>query len=197
MVVQNVSETVIPEELDRGFQFSGQSLIFSVYDRINVFLQQNFKQGALSPTSPRTEGPDDFGGEISQYRHESTRICSERIEEAEVSCRPIVGRKFGRVLFGIRGSVHGVGANYNRDRVKTGPVLEGRDSNSAEWFQLSQFMPWRLYDMRYTYLNRLGESDVDAFTLQTLAGHSSIVASQRYVHPTPERVEGPMTRFEA
>ena len=41
------------------------------------------------------------------------------------------------------------------------------------------------------------QSRVDAFTLQTLAGHSSIVTSQRYVHPTLERVEDAITRLEA
>jgi site-specific recombinase XerD len=51
--------------------------------------------------------------------------------------------------------------------------------------------------MRHTYLTRLGESNVDAFTLQILEGHSSIVTSQRYVHPTPERVEDAVTRLEA
>jgi len=34
-------------------------------------------------------------------------------------------------------------------------------------------------------LTRLGESGVDAFTIMRIAGHSSIVVSQRYIHPTP------------
>ncbi len=39
-------------------------------------------------------------------------------------------------------------------------------------------------------LTRLCESGADAFTIQKIAGHSTILTSQRYVHPTPERVEG-------
>jgi integrase len=62
--------------------------------------------------------------------------------------------------------------------------------------KLTGFKTWRLYDTRHTYLTRLGESGVDGFTIQTLEGHSSIVTSQRYVHPTPECVEDAITRLE-
>ena len=51
--------------------------------------------------------------------------------------------------------------------------------------------------MRHTYLTRLGESNADAFTIKKLAGHASILTSQRYVHPTDDRVEGAITRLEA
>ncbi len=43
-----------------------------------------------------------------------------------------------------------------------------------------------LHSLRHTMLTRLGESGVDAFTIMRIAGHSSIVVSQRYIHPTPE-----------
>jgi integrase len=46
-----------------------------------------------------------------------------------------------------------------------------------------------LHTLRHTMLTRLGESGVDAFTIMKIAGHSSIIVSQRYVHPTPEAVE--------
>jgi hypothetical protein len=46
-----------------------------------------------------------------------------------------------------------------------------------------------LHSLRHTMLTRLRESSVDAFTIMKIAGHSSIVVSQRYVHPTPEAVE--------
>jgi integrase len=46
-----------------------------------------------------------------------------------------------------------------------------------------------LHSLRHTMLTRLGESGVDAFTIMRIAGHSSIVVSQRYIHPTPEAVE--------
>ena len=48
---------------------------------------------------------------------------------------------------------------------------------------------FRLYDLRHTFLTRLGEANADPFTIQKIAGHSSILVSQRYVHPTSERVE--------
>jgi integrase len=47
-----------------------------------------------------------------------------------------------------------------------------------------------VHSTRHTFCTRLGESGVGAFEIQKLAGHSSIVISQRYVHPTPEVLEG-------
>jgi integrase len=46
-----------------------------------------------------------------------------------------------------------------------------------------------LHSLRHTMLTRLGESGVDAFTITRIAGHGSIVVSQRYIQPTPEAVE--------
>jgi site-specific recombinase XerD len=46
-------------------------------------------------------------------------------------------------------------------------------------------------------LTRLGEAGADAFSIQNIAGHSSITISTRYVHPTPERIEGAFTALEA
>jgi DNA-binding transcriptional MocR family regulator len=37
---------------------------------------------------------------------------------------------------------------------------------------------------------------VDAFTIMRIAVHSSIVASQRYIHPTPEAVERAFERLQ-
>jgi integrase len=54
-----------------------------------------------------------------------------------------------------------------------------------------------LYTLRHTMLTRLGESGAEAFLIQKIAGHSSILISQRYVHPTPERVERGFEQFEA
>jgi hypothetical protein len=45
-------------------------------------------------------------------------------------------------------------------------------------------------------LTRLGESGVDAFTIMRIAGHSSVVVSQRYVHPTPEAIERAFERLQ-
>jgi integrase len=54
-----------------------------------------------------------------------------------------------------------------------------------------------LHLLRHTMLSRLGESGVDAFTIMRIAGHSTIVVSQRYVHPSPEAVEVAFERLEA
>jgi hypothetical protein len=40
------------------------------------------------------------------------------------------------------------------------------------------------------------EVNTDPFTIQRIAGHSSITMSQRYVHPTPERLEDAFARLE-
>ena len=53
-----------------------------------------------------------------------------------------------------------------------------------------------LHSLRHTMLTRLGESGVDAFTIMRIAGHSSIVVSQRYIHPTPEAVERAFERLQ-
>jgi len=46
-----------------------------------------------------------------------------------------------------------------------------------------------LHSLWHTFGTRLGESGADAFTIMRLMGHSSILISQRYVHPSPESVE--------
>lgn len=53
-----------------------------------------------------------------------------------------------------------------------------------------------LHSLRHTMLTRLGRSGVDAFTMMRIAGHSSIVVSQRYIHPTPEAVERAFERLQ-
>jgi len=45
-------------------------------------------------------------------------------------------------------------------------------------------------------LTRLGEANADPFSIQRIAGHASILVSQRYVHPTPERLEDAFVRLE-
>jgi site-specific recombinase XerD len=48
--------------------------------------------------------------------------------------------------------------------------------------------PLRLYDLRHTFGTMLGEGGAGAFDIMQLMGHSSVTTSQRYVHPTPERL---------
>ena len=53
-----------------------------------------------------------------------------------------------------------------------------------------------LHSLRHTFLTRLGEAGVDAFTIMKIAGHSSITVSQRYIHPSPEALERAFEKLE-
>jgi len=53
-----------------------------------------------------------------------------------------------------------------------------------------------MHTLRHTMFPRLGKSGVDAFTIMRIAGHSSIVVSQRYISPTPEAVERAFERLQ-
>lgn len=85
-------------------------------------------------------------------------------------------------------------------------AFDGRRKMKRHWVS-EQFrkmrdaleLPWDcvLHSTRHTFCTRLGESGCDAFTIQKLAGHSSIVISQRYVHPTPARLERAIDMLEA
>jgi integrase len=57
-----------------------------------------------------------------------------------------------------------------------------------------EFVP---HSLRHTFGTRLGESGADAFTIMKIMGHSSVMVSQRYVHPSPESVERAMGRLES
>jgi site-specific recombinase XerD len=59
-------------------------------------------------------------------------------------------------------------------------------------------LPWDcvLHSTRHTFCTRLGESGCDVFSLKQLAGHSSVVISQRYCHPTPSRLESAIRALE-
>ena len=46
---------------------------------------------------------------------------------------------------------------------------------------LTSLKRFRLYDLRHTFLTRLGEAGADAFAIQKVAGHATITISQRYV----------------
>jgi len=52
-----------------------------------------------------------------------------------------------------------------------------------------------LYDLRHTFLTRLGESGCDAWTLARIAGHSNVSMSSRYVHPSEDAVLFAMERL--
>ena len=54
-----------------------------------------------------------------------------------------------------------------------------------------------LHSCRHTFGTRLGETGADAFTIMRLMGHSTVLVSQRYVHPSPVVMENAISRMEA
>ena len=56
--------------------------------------------------------------------------------------------------------------------------------------------PFVFYDLRHTFLTRLGESGCNVWTLARIAGHSSIAMSARYVHPSEDAVLHAMTQVQ-
>jgi len=57
--------------------------------------------------------------------------------------------------------------------------------------------PFVLYDLRHTFLTRLGESGCDVWTLARIAGHSNIKQSSRYVHPSDDAMLNAMERMDS
>jgi integrase len=55
--------------------------------------------------------------------------------------------------------------------------------------------PFVLYSFRHTFLTRLGQSGIDAWTLARIAGHSSIAISSRYVHPGNDAILDAISRL--
>jgi hypothetical protein len=54
-----------------------------------------------------------------------------------------------------------------------------------------------VHSFRHTFGTRLGETGADAFTIMKVIGHSTVVVSQKYVHPTAETVERAFERLNA
>jgi len=54
-----------------------------------------------------------------------------------------------------------------------------------------------IHSFRHTFGTRLGETGADAFTIMKVMGHSTVVVSQKYVHPTPEAMERAIERLDA
>jgi integrase len=57
--------------------------------------------------------------------------------------------------------------------------------------------PFEPYCLRHTALTRLAEAGCDAFTLAKIAGHSSIIMTQRYCHPQAEAIERAFAKIVA
>jgi integrase len=68
-------------------------------------------------------------------------------------------------------------------------------NEEAEKNEEKPLRPFVLYDLRHTFLTRLGESGCDVWTLARIAGHSNIKQSSRYVHPSNDAVLDAMERL--
>jgi len=79
---------------------------------------------------------------------------------------------------------------------KTGRV-QSMQSQPRRALKRSGVNRFEVYCFRHTALTRLGEAGADAFAIQRIAGHSSVLISQRYQHPTPERIESAFTALES
>lgn len=62
-------------------------------------------------------------------------------------------------------------------------AAQAKKNNTAA---MRKFCP---YTMRHTALTRLAAAGCDAFTLARIAGHSSILITQRYCHPQADAIE--------
>jgi integrase len=87
-------------------------------------------------------------------------------------------------------------ASGHTDSVKSQHARALKDSGLAP-VKGSELEPIVLYSFRHTMLTRLGEAGADAFAIQKIAGHSSVLVSQKYVHPTAGRIEDAFTALEA
>jgi integrase len=94
----------------------------------------------------------------------------------------------------------------NADRPDEGWVFPAPTKQGHVWhdsirvqhrtaLKASKVRPFVIYDLRHTFLTRLGESGCDVWTLARIAGHSSIKMSERYVHPGREAVLNAMNRL--
>ena len=98
LIVENVLETVFPQEFDRLLQFSGELGILAIQDRIDVFLQEHLKQRTRRSARARAERAGDFGRQVAEYGHNSIRVACECRKEMTVAFRPVGRRKIGPVF---------------------------------------------------------------------------------------------------
>jgi integrase len=61
--------------------------------------------------------------------------------------------------------------------------------------KLSKVAPFVFYDLRHTCLTRWAKG-MDTFTLKTLAGHSDLTTTLRYVHINDSDVRAAMTKAQ-
>ena len=96
--------------------------------------------------------------------------------------------------------------NQEAGKAQIGFVFEREDGTATPYCSIDTQhdrtlektkLRFRIYDFRHTFRTRLGESGADTYTIMKLMGHSSMLISQRYVHPTPERMETAFVHLDA
>src|SRR5262249_19737243 len=70
LIVENMSEAVLPEKAHCVLELGRKMLVVPVYDGVDVFLEQNLQQGSGSAARPRTESACNFRRQISENRHQ-------------------------------------------------------------------------------------------------------------------------------
>lgn len=54
-----------------------------------------------------------------------------------------------------------------------------------------------IHSFRHTFGTRLGKAGADAITIMRAMGHSSVIVSQKYIHPTPGAMERAHEQLDA
>jgi integrase len=78
---------------------------------------------------------------------------------------------------------------YAADKVSPLSRFTLADQHDAVRTKLGLPKEFVIHSLRHTALTRLGAAGTDAFTIMRIAGHGSVVVSERYVHGTTDAVE--------
>ena len=84
------------------------------------------------------------------------------------------------------------------NEAESGPLsIHTLEAQHARLRQSQKLADCVIHSLRHTFGTRLGEAGADAFTIMRVMGPSTVIVSQKYVHPTPEAVERAFERLEA
>jgi integrase len=127
---------------------------------------------------------------VREGKSKSARRIVPLTDRASSMLKERVAEQSGLLVFANREGKRYVSTSINHlHRKAFAPMVDG---------ERRQLFPgdFVLHSLRHTMFTRLGESGVDAFTIMRIAGHSSIVVSQRYIHPSPESMERAMETLQ-
>src|ERR1700755_174596 len=69
-------------------------------------------------------------------------------------------------------------------------------NNAHDRVKANKVAPFRLYDLRHTWVTRAAMSGMDLITVASMLGHSRIQMVLRYAHPTQDHQTKAMERLE-